>query len=148
MSLAEAYLNILPQMCLIPREEQQGGGAAICELINVPNLSVCHLAQTLEKQNYSFTMAVAAAATKSSHPEDLTCAICCNLFREPVMLACMHHFCRPSISSYWRGTHGPVTCPQCRKEFSTKHFQTNDLVTAWWRRSGPPPLTLASRTLR
>ncbi|XP_070692449.1 tripartite motif containing 105 isoform X2 [Pempheris klunzingeri] len=74
--------------------------------------------------------AAAAASTKGSLREDLTCAICCDLFREPVMLACMHHFCKPCISRYWRGTQSPVTCPQCRKEFTSKHFQTNYLVTA------------------
>ncbi|KAM7000254.1 tripartite motif containing 105 [Tautogolabrus adspersus] len=72
----------------------------------------------------------AATSSKGSLKEDLTCAICCDLFREPVMLACMHHFCKPCISRYWRGTQGPVTCPQCRKEFSCKQFQTNYLVTA------------------
>ena len=66
----------------------------------------------------------------SSLREDLTCAICCDLFREPVMLACMHHFCKACISRYWRGTYGPVSCPQCRKEFSSKQFQTNYLVSA------------------
>lgn len=78
------------------------------------------------------TMASApvATSTKSSLREDLTCAICCDLFREPVMLACMHHFCKPCISRYWRGTQGTVTCPQCRKEFSSKQFQTNYLVAA------------------
>ncbi|XP_071779167.1 tripartite motif containing 105 isoform X2 [Centroberyx gerrardi] len=74
--------------------------------------------------------APAAAPNKGSLREDLTCAICCDLFREPVMLACMHHFCKSCISRYWRGVRGPVTCPQCRKEFSTKQFQTNYLVTA------------------
>ncbi|XP_047441600.1 tripartite motif containing 105 [Mugil cephalus] len=74
--------------------------------------------------------AAVAASAKSSLREDLTCAICCDLFREPVMLACMHHFCKPCISRYWRGTQGPVTCPQCRKEFSSKNFQTNYLVAA------------------
>ncbi|XP_038868602.1 tripartite motif containing 105 isoform X2 [Salvelinus namaycush] len=68
--------------------------------------------------------------TQSSLREDLTCAICCDLFTEPVMLACMHHFCKRCISTYWRGTQTPVSCPQCRKEFTTKHFQTNYLVTA------------------
>ncbi|XP_041653555.1 tripartite motif containing 105 isoform X2 [Cheilinus undulatus] len=72
----------------------------------------------------------AATSSKGSLKEDLTCAICCDLFRDPVMLACMHHFCKPCISRYWRGTQGPVTCPQCRKEFSCKQFQTNYLVTA------------------
>ncbi|KAM4621757.1 tripartite motif containing 105 [Polymixia lowei] len=75
-------------------------------------------------------MATAAASNKGSLREDLTCAICCDLFREPVMLACMHHFCKSCICRYWRGVQGPVTCPQCRKEFSTKQFQTNYLVTA------------------
>uniref|UniRef100_A0A8C6TDE7 Tripartite motif containing 105 n=1 Tax=Neogobius melanostomus TaxID=47308 RepID=A0A8C6TDE7_9GOBI len=62
--------------------------------------------------------------------EELTCVICCDMFREPVMLACMHRFCRPCITRYWRGTLGPVTCPQCRKEFNHKHLQTDYLVTA------------------
>lgn len=72
----------------------------------------------------------AATSSRGSLREDLTCAICCDLFREPVMLACMHHFCRTCISRYWRGTQGPVSCPQCRKEFDSKHFQTNYLVAA------------------
>ncbi|KAM6923989.1 tripartite motif containing 105 [Xenentodon cancila] len=71
-----------------------------------------------------------SSATKSSLREDLTCAICCDLFRDPVMLSCMHHFCKSCISRYWRGIHGPVTCPQCRKEFTCKQFQTNYLVAA------------------
>lgn len=62
--------------------------------------------------------------------EELTCVICCDMFREPVMLACMHRFCRPCISRYWKGTLGPVTCPQCRKEFNHKQLQTDYLVTA------------------
>ncbi|KAM9310210.1 tripartite motif containing 105 [Pholidichthys leucotaenia] len=73
-------------------------------------------------------MAAAAASTKGSLREDLSCAICCDLFREPVMLACMHHFCRPCISRYWSGVRGPVTCPQCRKEFSSRQLHVNYLV--------------------
>lgn len=68
--------------------------------------------------------------SKGSLKEDLTCAVCCDLFREPVMLACMHHFCKLCICQYWRGTEGRVRCPQCRKEFSSQHFQTNYLVSS------------------
>lgn len=68
--------------------------------------------------------------SKGNLKEDLTCAVCCDLFREPVMLACMHHFCKLCIHQYWRGTEGRVRCPQCRKEFSSKHFQTNYLVSS------------------
>lgn len=72
----------------------------------------------------------AAATSGGSLREDLTCAICCDLFRDPVMLACMHHFCKACICRYWRGAQGPVSCPQCRKEFDFKRFQTNYLVAA------------------
>ncbi|XP_053361460.1 tripartite motif containing 105 isoform X1 [Clarias gariepinus] len=60
--------------------------------------------------------------------EELTCAICYDLFRDPVMLGCMHHFCKECITTYWKSSRGPATCPQCRKEFTTKQFQTNYLV--------------------
>ncbi|XP_059918809.1 tripartite motif containing 105 [Gadus macrocephalus] len=71
-----------------------------------------------------------AASQRGSLREDLTCAICCDLFRDPVMLPCVHHFCKNCISRYWRGVQGCVSCPQCRKEFSSKQFHTNYLVTA------------------
>ncbi|XP_040904615.1 tripartite motif containing 105 [Toxotes jaculatrix] len=99
-------------------------------------LSFPQFGQTLRRKG-PVTMAAAAnppppvvPSTKSSLREDLTCAICCDLFREPVMLACMHHFCKACISRYWRGIQGPVTCPQCRREFSCRQFQTNYLVKA------------------
>lgn len=99
-----------------------------------------------KRQNLSFAMASAPApdavpdavpaavaapkCSKGSLRDDLTCAVCYDLFREPVMLACMHHFCKLCICQYWRGTEGRIRCPQCRKEFSSKHFQTNYLVSA------------------
>ncbi|XP_069754054.1 tripartite motif containing 105 [Narcine bancroftii] len=59
--------------------------------------------------------------------DELTCSICCEMFQEPVMLDCMHHFCRRCIVRCWRGPQ-PVSCPQCRRQFSTKEFRTNYLV--------------------
>ncbi|KAI1898039.1 hypothetical protein AGOR_G00068220 [Albula goreensis] len=67
---------------------------------------------------------------RPSLKEDLTCAICYDLFTDPVMLACMHHFCRACISTYWRSLRGAVSCPQCRQEFPTRQLQTNYLVAA------------------
>ncbi|XP_067312881.1 tripartite motif containing 105 isoform X2 [Pseudorasbora parva] len=69
------------------------------------------------------------ATSKTSLREDLTCAICFELFKEPVMLGCMHHFCRKCIVSYWKTVRCPVSCPQCRQEFPNKSFQTNFLVS-------------------
>uniref|UniRef100_A0A672TEN2 Nuclear factor 7, ovary-like n=1 Tax=Sinocyclocheilus grahami TaxID=75366 RepID=A0A672TEN2_SINGR len=71
---------------------------------------------------------MATNKNKMSLREDLTCAICFELFKDPVMLGCMHHFCRRCIVSYWKTVRGPVSCPQCRQEFPNKCFQTNYLV--------------------
>ncbi|KAJ8396759.1 hypothetical protein AAFF_G00013580 [Aldrovandia affinis] len=65
---------------------------------------------------------------RPSLKEDLTCVICHDLFNDPVMLACMHHFCRACISTYWRGLRGAASCPQCRQEFPSRQLQTNYLV--------------------
>ncbi|KAI4873776.1 hypothetical protein NFI96_010638, partial [Prochilodus magdalenae] len=75
----------------------------------------------------SFQMA-SCSSSKTTLREDLTCAICYELFSDPVMLGCMHHFCKRCITTYWRSLRGPVSCPQCRQEFPNKHFQTNYLV--------------------
>ncbi|XP_052006015.1 zinc-binding protein A33-like isoform X2 [Xyrauchen texanus] len=71
---------------------------------------------------------MASGKSKMSLREDLTCAICFELFKDPVMLGCMHHFCKRCISSYWKTVRSPVSCPQCRQEFPNKRFQTNYLV--------------------
>ncbi|XP_078061088.1 tripartite motif containing 105 [Mustelus asterias] len=60
--------------------------------------------------------------------DELTCCICCEMFQEPVMLECMHHFCKKCILRFWRGSRTAVSCPQCRRQFSSKNFRTNYLV--------------------
>ncbi|KAL7886095.1 hypothetical protein AOLI_G00063900 [Acnodon oligacanthus] len=83
-----------------------------------------------ESQEFqSFPMASGSSTeSKTTLREDLTCAICYDLFTEPVMLGCMHHFCKRCITAYWRSLRGPALCPQCRQEFPNKSFQTNYLV--------------------
>lgn len=44
---------------------------------------------------------------------DLSCAICCEVFRDPVVLKCSHSFCSPCLQQYW--TVGlSRDCPLCR----------------------------------
>lgn len=61
--------------------------------------------------------------------EELTCAICCDLFREPVMLDCMHHFCKACIQRYWDSCTRVPSCPQCRREFPGRAFRTHYLLS-------------------
>ncbi|NXT78280.1 A33 protein, partial [Zapornia atra] len=61
--------------------------------------------------------------------EELTCAICCELFSEPVMLDCMHHFCKACIQAYWESCAAVPSCPQCRCEFPSRAFRTHYLLS-------------------
>lgn len=44
---------------------------------------------------------------------DLSCPICCEIFKEPVVLKCSHSFCAACLKEYWRRG-GNRACPLCR----------------------------------
>ncbi|XP_035510626.1 nuclear factor 7, brain [Morone saxatilis] len=55
--------------------------------------------------------------------EDLTCPICCDIFRDPVLLSCSHSFCRSCLKRCWdTGLH---ECPVCRKRASKSSAPSN-----------------------
>nr|XP_033783709.1 E3 ubiquitin-protein ligase TRIM62-like isoform X3 [Geotrypetes seraphini] len=66
--------------------------------------------------------------TEQNLKDELTCSICCELFREPVMLECMHHFCKACILRFWQGYQKVASCPQCRREHPSRTFRTSYLV--------------------
>ncbi|KAM6965917.1 zinc-binding protein A33 [Tautogolabrus adspersus] len=55
--------------------------------------------------------------------EDLTCPICCDIFTDPVLLACSHSFCRSCLRRCWDT--GLRECPVCRKRASKSSAPTN-----------------------
>ncbi|XP_030637948.1 zinc-binding protein A33-like [Chanos chanos] len=68
-----------------------------------------------------------ASALEELHTE-LTCPVCLDLFREPVILECGHHFCRVCISQCWETkTEESTNCPQCRKTCTLK-LRPNSLL--------------------
>ncbi|NXG15027.1 TRI59 protein, partial [Grallaria varia] len=51
--------------------------------------------------------------------EELTCAVCCSIYREPRVLPCSHTFCRACLQGVLRSSHGlsprrRLRCPTCR----------------------------------
>ncbi|KAJ3588222.1 hypothetical protein NHX12_011816 [Muraenolepis orangiensis] len=66
---------------------------------------------------------------------ELTCPVCLELFREPVILECGHHYCRVCITRCWEvkaaadgdGDNGVPTCPKCRKSVTPK-LRPNSLL--------------------
>ncbi|XP_020496603.1 zinc-binding protein A33 [Labrus bergylta] len=55
--------------------------------------------------------------------EDLTCPICCDIFTDPVLLACSHSFCRSCLRRCW--DNGLRECPVCRKRASKSSAPSN-----------------------
>ncbi|XP_069387901.1 zinc-binding protein A33-like isoform X1 [Paralichthys olivaceus] len=59
---------------------------------------------------------------------ELTCPVCLELFREPVILDCGHHFCKVCIIQCWEAKADELSsCPKCRKSCSRK-LRPNSLL--------------------
>ncbi|KAM4617311.1 E3 ubiquitin/ISG15 ligase TRIM25-like [Discoglossus pictus] len=54
--------------------------------------------------------------------EELDCAICLNIYTDPVMLSCGHNFCQVCIGSVLDTQEGSgvYTCPECREQFNDR----------------------------
>lgn len=53
--------------------------------------------------------------------EELTCAICLEIYTDPVVLDCKHSFCCACIEETWNETNiVSYSCPECRAEYSER----------------------------
>ncbi|CAL8318898.1 unnamed protein product, partial [Lota lota] len=57
------------------------------------------------------------AARLSLAEADFSCSICCDIFRDPVVLKCSHSFCSSCLREYWAHRGQGRDCPLCRREF-------------------------------
>ncbi|XP_051270020.1 nuclear factor 7, brain-like [Dicentrarchus labrax] len=53
----------------------------------------------------------------SRSEEDLSCPVCHNIFRDPVVLSCSHSFCKGCVQDWWREKL-LQECPICRRRSS------------------------------
>ncbi|XP_065806017.1 E3 ubiquitin-protein ligase TRIM39-like [Labrus bergylta] len=53
--------------------------------------------------------------------EDLSCPVCLNIFKDPVILSCSHSFCRECLQDSWKEKENKE-CPVCKRR------QSNDLL--------------------
>ncbi|XP_073676756.1 zinc-binding protein A33-like [Garra rufa] len=66
----------------------------------------------------------------SKSAEDLSCPVCCEIFKDPVILSCSHSFCKECLQQFWK-TKKTQECPVCRRRSS----------------KGQPPHNLALKNL-
>ncbi|XP_062391310.1 E3 ubiquitin-protein ligase TRIM35-like [Sardina pilchardus] len=59
-------------------------------------------------------------ASTSFSEDDLTCPVCCDIFKDPVVLSCSHSICKVCLQQFWE-TKGSRECPVCRRKSSMGH---------------------------
>ncbi|KAL2080836.1 hypothetical protein ACEWY4_022689 [Coilia grayii] len=59
-------------------------------------------------------------ASKSFSEEDFSCPVCCDIFKDPVVLSCSHSICKACLQQFW-DTKGSRECPVCRRRSSVEH---------------------------
>ncbi|KAJ8373204.1 hypothetical protein AAFF_G00270370 [Aldrovandia affinis] len=60
----------------------------------------------------------ASSRSGSVLEEELSCPVCCEIFREPVVLKCSHSFCKACLQQFWSGRTQRRECPVCRRRCS------------------------------
>ncbi|XP_027017119.2 E3 ubiquitin-protein ligase TRIM39-like [Tachysurus fulvidraco] len=56
--------------------------------------------------------------------DDFSCPVCCDIFREPLLLACSHSICKSCLNTFWQ-QRGALECPICRTVSSTPEPPVN-----------------------
>ncbi|XP_060731920.1 E3 ubiquitin-protein ligase TRIM35-like [Tachysurus vachellii] len=56
--------------------------------------------------------------------EDFSCPVCCDIFKDPVLLHCSHSVCKVCLQQFWE-TKGSSQCPVCRRKSSVNQLPTN-----------------------
>ena len=53
----------------------------------------------------------------SKSVEELSCPVCCEIFKTPVILSCSHSICKECLQQFWK-TKETQECPVCRRRSS------------------------------
>ncbi|MGH0184830.1 UNVERIFIED_CONTAM: hypothetical protein FKN15_016207 [Acipenser sinensis] len=86
------------------------------------------------------------AANTSPLEADLSCAVCCEIFKDPVTLHCNHSFCKACLDQCWKEKRAR-DCPVCRRRSSMEelpvNFKLRNIVESFLkeRSQNPPALT-------
>lgn len=72
----------------------------------------------ITKSTSSLRPHAVSSRSSSMLEEELSCPVCCEIFREPVVLKCSHSFCRACLQQFWNKKKARRECPICRRKCS------------------------------
>ncbi|XP_074927945.1 E3 ubiquitin-protein ligase RNF135 isoform X2 [Chelonoidis abingdonii] len=83
--------------------------------------------ETESSHLFSLLEAMAAAANPVKNlQEELTCSLCLEYFKDPVIITeCAHNFCRACITQHCKDPGTDIRCPHCRKSFQQENLISN-----------------------
>ncbi|XP_061555806.1 LOW QUALITY PROTEIN: E3 ubiquitin-protein ligase TRIM39 [Phycodurus eques] len=70
------------------------------------------------KANTALRPRAVSSRSGSVLEEELSCPVCCEIFKEPVVLKCSHSFCRACLQQFWNKKKARRECPICRRKCS------------------------------
>ncbi|XP_077303329.1 nuclear factor 7, brain-like isoform X14 [Lithobates pipiens] len=70
------------------------------------------------------TPANSSVVASEDFAEELTCLLCKELFKDPVVVECGHNFCRNCIDKAWEGQDS-FTCLDCKEVITEKRYTSN-----------------------
>ncbi|XP_030639311.1 E3 ubiquitin-protein ligase TRIM39-like [Chanos chanos] len=56
--------------------------------------------------------------------ENFSCPVCCDIYRDPVVLSCSHSVCKDCLQKFWEAK-GTRECPVCRRRSSKDYAPPN-----------------------
>lgn len=68
------------------------------------------------------------ASRNSRLEDDLSCPICAQIFRQPVVLLCRHRFCKLCLEGFWDGSKDNCSCPLCCLPSSMDQLVVNTML--------------------
>ncbi|XP_066471686.1 zinc finger protein RFP-like isoform X2 [Tiliqua scincoides] len=68
---------------------------------------------------------MAAPGPRKRLQDEVTCPVCLEYFKDPVILDCGHNFCRGCIVLTWGNSPIDATCPQCRERVQSGNLKLN-----------------------
>ncbi|XP_058873558.1 zinc-binding protein A33-like [Acipenser ruthenus] len=82
------------------------------------------------------------AANTSALEADLSCAVCCEIFKDPVTLHCNHSFCKAFLDLCWKEKRARE-CPVCRRRSSVEElpvdFKLRNIVESFLKEHSQNP---------